>query len=163
MEAELFHSKMKVTLAAATCGLLLSASGGVRAEGVAAPPAHEVRPAYSRVWTEPSEAVRAAAGAFRNACAGWQQRVEAVPQSDPASPFVPEPVEAEACDAMLDPHSQHLVYMGYGALAASGLLGAAAGTCATVAMLLRLLTFRFGLMLDAMRDRWSPSRGNWRR
>jgi len=64
---------------------------------------------------------------------------------------------------MLDPHGDHLMYMGFGALAAGGILGAAAGTYTTVAMLLRLIADGLGTMLDAVRDRRSHRRRNWPR
>lgn len=51
-----------------------------------------------------------------------------------------------------DPQGDHFMYMGFGAMAAAGLLGAAVGTYATVAMLLRLLASGVVTMLDAVRD-----------
>lgn len=113
--------------------------------------------------TETPEQVRTAAAALRGACSAWRQFVDVDPPSIPAAPLVLKPAEAETCDMIADPHGDHLMYMGFGGLIAAGLLGAAAGTRATVAMLLRMLADGLGRMLDAIRDRRSGLRRNWRR
>ncbi len=154
-------TRTRLSLAVVACGVLLSVSGSVQADAVA-PPAQARLPLPAR-WTEAPEAVRSAAAALRGACTAWLQTIDVDPTSVPTTPYVPKPAEAENCDMIRDPQSDHFMYMGFGAVAAASLLGAAVGTYATVAMLLRLLAGGVVTMFDAVRDRRSSHGRSWPR
>lgn len=154
-------TRTRLSLAVVACGVLLSVSGSVQADAVV-PPAQARLPLPAR-WTEAPEAVRSAAAALRGACTAWLQTVDVDPSSTPTTAYVPKPAEAESCDMIRDPQADHFMYMGFGALAAASLLGAAVGTYAMVATLLRLLAGGVVTMLDAVRNRRSSHRQNWPR
>ena len=155
------YTRTRLKLAVVACGVLLSASGSVQADP-AAPPAQARLPLPAR-WTETPEAVHTAAAALRGACTAWLQTVDVDPSPISTTPYVPKPAEAESCEMIRDPQGDHFMYMGFGALAAAALLGAAVGTYATVATLLRLLASGVVTMLDAVRDRRSSHRRSWPR
>lgn len=82
------------------CPLLLPVVG--RAASPAPAPSRVDVPVPT-VWTEPPEAVSAAAVALRGACAGWSPRVPRPPEEGVSRPRLGEPPEAAICETALDP------------------------------------------------------------
>lgn len=134
----MFRPTLLLALATLATGPMLPAPARADAPVPSAP--HPAGVPEPTVWTEPPEAVRAAAAALRDACAAWPRQVPLPPAStDPSAPRRGEPAEAVACDAALDPFGHKIEPMVLGALFAATVAGAALGTYATAAALLRLL------------------------
>ena len=134
----MFRPTLLLALAALATGPLLLTLA--RADTPAPPVPHPAGVPVPTLWTEPPEAVRAAAAALRDACAAWPRQIPLPPAStDPSALRRGEPAEAVACDAALDPFGHKIEPMVLGALFAAAVAGAALGTYATAAALLRLL------------------------
>lgn len=130
--------------ATAACALLSPAA--TRASAQPSPAPRPMDAPVPMVWTEPSDAVRAAATTLREACAGWQPRVPRPTEVDAFRPERGEPPEASICEAALDPIGRKDASS---ALAAGALLAAAgAGVAWGAAKATRGL---IGLPQDALR------------
>lgn len=154
------RATLLLALAALATGPLFPAPAGADAAVSSVP--HPAGVPVPTVWTEPPVAVRAAAAALRDACVAWSRRIPLPPAStDLSAPRRGEPAEAVACDAALDPFGHKIEPMVLGALFAAAVAGAALGTYATAAALLRLLRGGVRRTATAARELRPRRRQGW--
>ena len=128
-------------------------------------PATAVRPALPTpvlmVWTDPPEAVRAAAATLRAACEAWPKH--AIPPAGADGSLAPrgEPPEARTCGSVLDPDEDRTAWMLLGGALGAGAAGLAVAAYAVASLLFRLAGTGLRRFAELVRDRWQDHRPRW--
>lgn len=114
------------------------------------------------IWTEPSEAVRAAATALRTACAAWTQEVPRPDIFNPADAQRGQPAEVIVCRAATNPEEVRLAQETSYVVLAAAVVGLALALFVAVVFVLRFIAVwvRFGV--EAASETWPSFRRRYR-
>lgn len=114
------------------------------------------------IWTEPPEAVKAAAAALRTACTAWTRLVPRPDVPNPADDLRVQPVEVIVCQAAIDPEAVRLAQETSYVVLAAAVVGLALASFVAVVFVLRFIAMwvRFGA--EAASDTWPSVRRRYR-
>ena len=152
----MFHPRIAPILAAlSVAGCFLTAA---HAHAEQKPPSIPV----GLIWTEPPEAVKAAAAALRTACTAWTQDVPRPDILNPADAQRGQPAEVIVCQAATNPEAVRLAQETSYVVLAAAVVGLALASFVAVVFVLRFIAMwvRFGA--EAASDTWPSVRRRYR-
>lgn len=116
----------------------------------------------SPMWTEPPEAVKAAASTLRTACAAWTGKVSLPDTSNPADALRTRPEEVTVCEAATSPEEFRSTQQASYIVLAAAVVGLALASFAAAGFFVRFVAMWVRWGAEAAWDTWPSFRRRYR-